>query len=411
MQTKRWIRAGQIAAALVVVALTTVFVSGASTSTNFALYDATAPGAADDAFSTNFHISGTLPESVAGQNATSTNFILDTSLVPDTFGGGDILPPVITAGPTAIYLADDRALIQWTTDESSTGTVDFGLTTAYGTSLNQIPVFATLHQVLITGLTASTTYQFQVSSTDPFSNGPTVSTNAAFTTTAAADTTNPTFQSLNVTFLSLTSVQIDFDVDEPCSTDVDYGLTTALGTVLSDTTFLTTNTRTINGLTPGTQYFFDITASDPSGNATANGIQFFTMPVAVNITTSTLPDGTRTAFYSATVASLGGVGALNYTVDAGALPTGLMLDASSGVISGTPTTGGAFNFDIRVTDSGSPSSTDVAAYSVFINEPQKKDKKDEGCSTSEGAGLSWMLLLGLLAGVAVTIRNTRRRRV
>ena len=46
MNKKRWIRAGQITAALVVVALTTVFVSGASTSTNFALYDATAPGAA-----------------------------------------------------------------------------------------------------------------------------------------------------------------------------------------------------------------------------------------------------------------------------------------------------------------------------------------------------------------------------
>ena len=73
MQTKRWIRAGQLAAALVVVALTGVLVSGApSTSTNFSMDDMSNPGAAGDAFSTNFHVSATIPESAAGIPASST---------------------------------------------------------------------------------------------------------------------------------------------------------------------------------------------------------------------------------------------------------------------------------------------------------------------------------------------------
>ncbi|MCA8910760.1 MAG: putative Ig domain-containing protein [Planctomycetes bacterium] len=411
MQTKRWIRAGQLAAALVVVALTGVLVSGApSTSTNFSMDDMSNPGAAGDAFSTNFHVSATIPESAAGIPASSTNFTITTEFVPPTYGNGDITPPVITAGPTAIYLADDRALIEWTTDENADGTVDYGLTTAYGSSQSQTASFTTLHQVLITGLTASTTYNYQVNSTDPFSNGPTTSTNAQFTTAAAPDTTNPSFTSTTVTPLSLTSVQIDFTVDEPCTTDLDYGLTTGLGTVLSDAAFRTSNTRTITGLTPGTQYFFDITATDPSGNSNTNGIQTFTMPVAVNITTSSLPDGTRTVFYTATVMAQDGVGALSYTLDAGALPPGLILDGPTGVISGTPTTNGSYSFDIRVTDSGTTTSSDVAAYTVNIGDPSGGGggKDDSKCSTAEGSGLSWMLLLGLLAGMAVIARNARR---
>lgn len=409
MASKRLIRAGQVTAALVVVALTTVFVSGASTSTNFTLDDATAPGAAGDAFSTNFHISGTLPESAGGLPATSTNFIMETQLVPDTYEPVDTTPPVITSGPTAVYLSDDRALIEWTTDELSTGTVDYGLTTAYGSSVSQPTAYLVLHQALITGLTASTTYDFQVSSTDPYNNGPTTSTNSQFTTAAAADTTAPVFQTNTVTFLSLTSVRIDFSVDEPSSTVLEFGPTTALGTSLSDISYLTTNTRTITGLTAGTQYFYDITATDPSNNASMAGQQSFTMPVAVNITTTTVPDGTNGAFYSATVMAQDGVGALTFSLDAGSLPSGVLLDGPTGVISGTPNGTGTFNFDIRVTDSGSPASTDVAAYTMNVNNPPGKKKDDSKCSTGEGSGLSWLLLLGLCAMGAVVARNSRRR--
>jgi hypothetical protein len=411
MKTKRWIRAGQMIAAMVVVAVTGVLVTGAPfTSTNFIMDDTSAPGAAGDAYSTNFHISATLPESAAGQvDAASTNFILNTDFVPDTYEPSDTIPPVIVAGPTAIYLADDRAVIEWETDELASGTVDYGLTTAYGSSASQAAAFATIHQVLITGLTASTTYDFQVSSSDPAANGPTTSANAQFTTVAGPDTTAPSFISTTVTFLSITSVQIDFTVDEPCNTTLSYGLTTALGTNLPDAGWFTANTRIITGLTSGSSYFFDVTATDPSGNSSMQGQQSFTMPLPVSLTTSIVPNGKRTKFYSTTVVAVAGVPPLTYTIDAGALPPGLTLDGPTGVISGTPTTNGSYNFDVLVTDSGTTPSTDNAAYTIVISSPSGGgDDDDSGCSTGDGSGLAWLLLLALCAMGALVTRNARR---
>lgn len=46
-----------------------------------------------------------------------------------------------------------------------------------------------------------------------------------------------------------------------------------------------------------------------------------------------------------------GVGSLTYTVDSGALPTGLSLDAATGLITGTPTARGSYNATIKVANS------------------------------------------------------------
>jgi DNA-binding beta-propeller fold protein YncE len=66
---------------------------------------------------------------------------------------------------------------------------------------------------------------------------------------------------------------------------------------------------------------------------------------APSITTGSLPAGTVGAAYSATVAATG-VGPISFTVWSGALPAGLTLDPSTGVISGTPTSPGSATFTI-----------------------------------------------------------------
>src|SRR5438309_8509446 len=55
---------------------------------------------------------------------------------------------------------------------------------------------------------------------------------------------------------------------------------------------------------------------------------------------------------------------MSFSVSAGTLPTGLTL-SSSGVISGTPTAAGPFNFTITVTDSAA--ATASQAYTLTIN--------------------------------------------
>jgi|HubBroStandDraft_4_1064222.scaffolds.fasta_scaffold40643_2 arabinan endo-1,5-alpha-L-arabinosidase len=85
-------------------------------------------------------------------------------------------------------------------------------------------------------------------------------------------------------------------------------------------------------------------------------------PLAV--TTTSLLAGTATAPYSATLTATGGTGSgYAWSVSTGVLPGGVTL-ASSGIVSGTPTAAGTFNFTTAVTDSSQASAT--AALSLVI---------------------------------------------
>jgi len=68
-------------------------------------------------------------------------------------------------------------------------------------------------------------------------------------------------------------------------------------------------------------------------------------------TTSPLAQGTVTQPYSATVVATDADGDVSYSITAGSLPTGLSLDGSTGIISGTPTTGSE-TFTIQAEDEG-----------------------------------------------------------
>lgn len=75
---------------------------------------------------------------------------------------------------------------------------------------------------------------------------------------------------------------------------------------------------------------------------------FFVGPL--DIMTTSLPNAAVGEFYTTTLTATGGLPPYTWSVSSGSLPPGLSL-SSSGVISGTPTTAGTFNFTIQVTDS------------------------------------------------------------
>lgn len=72
--------------------------------------------------------------------------------------------------------------------------------------------------------------------------------------------------------------------------------------------------------------------------------------VPVTVSPGTVPNGAVAAAYSQTITASGGAAPYSFAVTAGALPAGLTL-SPGGVLSGTPTAGGTFNFTVTATDS------------------------------------------------------------
>jgi uncharacterized protein (TIGR03437 family) len=86
-------------------------------------------------------------------------------------------------------------------------------------------------------------------------------------------------------------------------------------------------------------------------------------PGAFRFTTTTLANGAVGTAYTANLATSGGTAPITMTVTAGTLPVGLTL-ASSGAITGTPTTEGTSRFTVRASDAANASVTQE--FSVVI---------------------------------------------
>jgi Malectin domain/Putative Ig domain len=134
---------------------------------------------------------------------------------------------------------------------------------------------------------------------------------------------------------------------------------------------LSATTGTISG-TPTTSGSFTFTAkvTDSTTPAAQTATKSLTITVAsvaspVQITTSSLPSGQAAVPYSTTLAAIDGTSPYKWSITSGALPAGLTL-ASSGTISGTPTTSGTFSFTVHVADSASSPTSASANLSITI---------------------------------------------
>jgi predicted outer membrane repeat protein len=93
----------------------------------------------------------------------------------------------------------------------------------------------------------------------------------------------------------------------------------------------------------------------------------FEAPLPIALSPASLPAGQVGAAYSQTITASNGTGPYTFAITLGALPAGLSLSAA-GVLSGTPTAGGSFNFTVTATDTFD-SRTGARAYALSVAAP------------------------------------------
>jgi len=113
-------------------------------------------------------------------------------------------------------------------------------------------------------------------------------------------------------------------------------------------------TLNIGGVISGTptaagSFSFTVTVTDSSGSKVTAAYTLAVNAPTLAVSPATLPAATSGTAYSQTLIASGGTGTYTYSITAGALPAGVAL-SGAGVISGTPTTSGSFNFTVTAKD-------------------------------------------------------------
>jgi hypothetical protein len=136
-------------------------------------------------------------------------------------------------------------------------------------------------------------------------------------------------------------------------------------TTFVSNTQLTTDIQARDLVTAGT---VGVTVFNPApGGGVSNSLPF-TVGSPITITsTSPLPDGVVGTNYSQTFSLAGGVAPYNWSIIQGSLPAGLVISSSTGVVSGTPTTPGTFDFTARVTDAKQATATKSFTLVVVLS--------------------------------------------
>jgi hypothetical protein len=116
-------------------------------------------------------------------------------------------------------------------------------------------------------------------------------------------------------------------------------------------------------------------AADTTKTATAT---VTLVPSQLAITTAPLPNGTIGVPYSAMFAAIGGMTPYAWSLVSGALPAGLSLTTSSGLISGTPTMAESYTFAVQVKDASATTATGTFTVSVAASATPTFNVKNYG---------------------------------
>ena len=149
---------------------------------------------------------------------------------------------------------------------------------------------------------------------------------------------------------------------KPYAYSVFAGLLPA-GVALNAATGAVTGTPTAHGA-----FNYAIEASDsgaPARTATQD-LGGAIVPAVLTLVSSASTAKQAGQAYAQTNVASGGVAPYAFSIAAGSLPTGVTLDAATGLASGAPTSAGAFGYTVEATDSGGPAQTATRVVSGTI---------------------------------------------
>ncbi|SDG49301.1 putative Ig domain-containing protein [Dyella sp. 333MFSha] len=229
------------------------------------------------------------------------------------------------------------------------GALPAGMTLAGGGALSGTP-------------TAAGTFNFTVTATD---NGGFTGSNA-YTITVAA----PTIAIAPANLPNAVAGQAYSSTVTASGGTAPYAFAVTGGTLPSGITLSSTGVLSGTSTVAGT-FNFTVSATDSSSGAGApfSGSHAYSLTVgapSVTVAPATLPNPTVGAAYSQNVSASGGTAPYTFAVTAGATPSGLSLSAA-GVLSGTPTAAGTFNFTVTATDDNGFDG--AHAYTVTVGGP------------------------------------------
>jgi len=204
----------------------------------------------------------------------------------------DTTPPVISV-ISVLEATSNQARINWITNIPANSLVEFstrdGFNPGTGTIQGRMD-FSTNHSVLLQGLSANTLYYFRVRSTSAAGNEA-ISPQQNFTTLVSTDDVAPPVIT-NVTHSEIThnNAVISWTTNEPASSFVEWGQTTAYGRTYGHQALTTTHSVQLpRDLLPSTLYHFRVRAIDAAGNeAILPNFSFTTGPAVIDITPPTI---------------------------------------------------------------------------------------------------------------------------
>ncbi len=148
------------------------------------------------------------------------------------------------------------------------------------------------------------TYFFAVTAIDTSGNESGFS-NEVSKTLSASDSTAPIISTINAGNTTSSGSTITWTTDEVSDTQIEYGTTTAYGSITSlNTSLVTSHSHTLSGLNASTTYHYRVLSRDASGNLGSSGDNTFTTTTAASDTTPPSISGIISSSVTTTAATV-----------------------------------------------------------------------------------------------------------